>query len=71
MKNDADKECLLRARQFTVAESAVRLGLKPSTIRKLILTRRIGYTKIGRSVRIPEIELERLISSGYRPPIEL
>ena len=69
MKSDADKDGLLRAKQNTVAESAVRLGLKPSTIRKLILTRRIGYTKIGRAVRIPETELERLISSGYRPAV--
>lgn len=69
MNHDEGKESLLRARQITVAEAAVRLGLKPSTIRKLILTRRIGYTKIGRAVRIPEAELERLIRAGYRPPV--
>lgn len=69
MNHDEGKESLLRARQITVAEAAVRLGLKPSTIRKLILTRRIGYRKIGRAVRIPEAELERLIRAGYRPPV--
>lgn len=69
MNHDEGKESMLRARQITVAEAAVRLGLKPSTIRKLILTRRIGYTKIGRAVRIPEAELERLIRAGYRPPV--
>jgi excisionase family DNA binding protein len=68
MSNEVGK--VLRARQLTVLESAVRLGLKPSTIRKLILTRRIGFTKIGRAVRIPETEVERIIEAGFRPAIQ-
>jgi excisionase family DNA binding protein len=69
MSNEVGK--VLRARQLTVVETAVRLGLKPSTVRKLILTRRIGFTKIGRAVRIPETELERIIEAGFRPAIQL
>ena len=61
---------VLRARQLTVVESAARLGLKPSTVRKLILTRRIGFTKIGRAVRIPETEVERIIEAGFQPAIQ-
>jgi excisionase family DNA binding protein len=68
MSNEVGK--VLRARQLTVVETAVRLGLKPSTVRKLILTRRIGFTKIGRAVRIPETELERIIEAGFRPAIQ-
>jgi excisionase family DNA binding protein len=69
MSNEVGK--VLRARHLTVVETAVRLGLKPSTVRKLILTRRIGFTKIGRAVRIPETELERIIEAGFRPAIQL
>jgi excisionase family DNA binding protein len=68
MSNEVGK--VLRARHLTVVETAVRLGLKPSTVRKLILTRRIGFTKIGRAVRIPETELERIIEAGFRPAIQ-
>jgi len=67
MRNDANN--VLQARHLTVAECAARLGLKACTIRKLILTRRIGFTKFGRAVRIPETEVERLIEVGFRPAI--
>ncbi len=64
-----ERDGVLHSRQLTVFESAARLGLKPSTIRKLIQTRRIGFTKIGRAVRIPETEVMRLIEAGFRPAI--
>ncbi len=54
---------------LTVFEFAVRTGWKPSTVRKKILRRELGYVKLGRSVRIPESELERLISNGFRPAL--
>jgi excisionase family DNA binding protein len=52
---------------LSVIQVATRLGLKASTIRKKILLRDIAYVKLGRSVRIPESEVERLILNGYRP----
>ena len=67
MGNDTDS--VSRARHMTVGECAARLGLKVCTVRKLILTRRIGFTKLGRAVRIPETEVVRLIEAGFRPPI--
>ncbi len=54
---------------LTVGEVAVRTGWKPCTVRKKILRREIGYVKLGRSVRIPESELDRLISNGFRPAL--
>ena len=56
-------------RLLTVAEAAERLRKQPSTVRRMILERRIGYVKLGRSVRIPLEEVEGLIATGYRPPI--
>ncbi len=54
---------------LTVAEAAQRLCKRESTIRRMILERRIGYVKLGRSVRIPLKEVEGMIATGYRPPI--
>lgn len=56
-------------RLLTVGEVAARTGWKPCTVRKKILRRELGYVKLGRSVRIPESELERLISDGFRPAL--
>ena len=56
-------------RLLTVGEAAERLGLKVSTNRRWISERTIGYVKIGRSVRIPNDEIKRIIGEGYRPAI--
>ena len=50
-----------------VPEAAKRLAVKESTIRKMILQRRIAVVKIGRTVAIPEEEIEKMIQDGYRP----
>ena len=54
---------------LTVEEAATRLGLKPSTIRRRILERKIDYVKNGRAVRIPAETVERIIAKGYRPAL--
>jgi len=54
---------------LTVTEVAMRLGLKPATIRRRILERRIPYVKLGRAVRIPIEAVEALIAVSYRPAI--
>ena len=55
---------------LTVAQVAERLGLKPATIRRRILERRLPYVKLGRAVRIPVEDVEALIASSYRPAID-
>ena len=50
---------------LTVEEAAVRLAVRPATIRRRILERRIDFVKIGRSVRIPERSVEKLIEDGF------
>lgn len=49
---------------LTVEAAALRLSVKPATIRRRILERRIDFVKIGRSVRIPERAVEKLIEAG-------
>jgi len=50
-----------------VTEFAGVLGVTPSCIRRWILERRINVIKLGRLVRIPVTEVERLISAGLHP----
>jgi len=48
----------------TVRETAGRLGVKARTVRRWILLRKIEYIKIGGAVRIPELEINRIIQEG-------
>ena len=50
-----------------VEEAAERIGCKPATIRAKILRREITYVKLGRSVRIPESAIMRLIEENTIP----
>jgi excisionase family DNA binding protein len=59
---DAKGKPLLSVPQF-----ADTLEVKPSCIRRWILMRKITVVKIGRLVRIPASEVQRLIDSGIRP----
>ncbi|MHB1934022.1 MAG: helix-turn-helix domain-containing protein [Leptospirillum sp.] len=52
---------------LTINEVAARLGLSPWTIRSWITQKRLGYVRLGRSIRISESEVERLIRLGTRP----
>ena len=54
---------------FFPEEAAERLAVSLPTIHRRILERRIGYVKIGRSVRIPLSEIRRIISEGWHKPI--
>ena len=53
----------------TVDEAAAALRLSPRTIRCWIGTRRIGVVRIGRAVRIPASEVERLVVGGRCPAL--
>jgi excisionase family DNA binding protein len=56
---------------YTIPEFARTLGIKDSTGRAWVLRRKVGYVKVGgRAVRIPESEVQRILSEGYVPPRE-
>jgi excisionase family DNA binding protein len=56
---------------LTAAQAAERLGLKESTIRAWLLARRLVHVRIGRrAVRIPALEIEKLIQQGTVPARE-
>jgi excisionase family DNA binding protein len=56
---------------LTVGEAASALALKPSTIRRMVLERRIDVVRpVKRAVRIPASAVEARIKAGYRPAIQ-
>jgi excisionase family DNA binding protein len=56
-------------RLMNVQQFAELLGVTPSCIRRWILERRITVIKLGRLVRIPLSELERVTLEGMRAAV--
>ena len=54
---------------LTVKDTADRLAIKEATVRKMIFQRKLPIVRIGRSVRIPIEEVERLMVEGYQPAL--
>lgn len=52
---------------FSVPEFADALGVTVACIRRWLLERKVAHVKVGRLVRIPASELERIIEEGFRP----
>lgn len=51
---------------LTIQETATALRVKPSCIRRWIRESKITFVRVGRLVRIPSAEVERIISAGTR-----
>jgi excisionase family DNA binding protein len=53
---------------LTIKDAAARLTLKPSSLRRWILRRKIEHVKISpRAVRIPLRAVEKILDEGYCP----
>jgi excisionase family DNA binding protein len=56
-------------RLLRIEEAAAQLGLRPSTVRKLIYLRQIPAVRpTRRAVRVRAEDIEALARVGYRPP---
>ncbi|QNI32086.1 helix-turn-helix domain-containing protein [Alloacidobacterium dinghuense] len=53
-----------------IEAAADRLQIASKTIRNWIGARRIAVYRIGRSVRIPESEIQRILNEGYGPALD-
>jgi len=51
----------------TVPQAAEDLSLSIPTIRAWIGARKIGVIRLGRAVRIPPSEIDRLLRDGFTP----
>lgn len=56
-------------RLLRVRDVAARLGLRESTIRRWIFTRRLPSVRCGKAVTVPESAIDRLIKENYRPAV--
>jgi excisionase family DNA binding protein len=54
----------------TVRQVAEELGLAPVTVRTWMAQRRLSYVRLGRAVRIPASEVQRILDSGTVPTLE-
>jgi excisionase family DNA binding protein len=52
----------------TVEQAAAELNLSKATIRAWIVQRRIGHVRLGRAIRVPVEEIQRVLTAGYVPP---
>jgi excisionase family DNA binding protein len=52
---------------LSVPEFATALNITVSCARRWILERKIATVKLGRLIRIPASEVERLVNAGSRP----
>lgn len=57
-------------RLLTLREAAERTGHRESTWRAWVLHRRVPFYKLGRSVRVSESDLEKLIEEARIPAQE-
>jgi excisionase family DNA binding protein len=55
------------ARLLKVPEAAEMLALSQKTVWQWIGERRIGVIRLGRAVRIPQSEIDRLMEEGATP----
>jgi excisionase family DNA binding protein len=54
----------------TVRQFAEELNLSQPTVRAWLAGRKISYVRLGRSIRIPAWEIDRLLSEGMVPSLE-
>ncbi len=54
---------------LTVDEAAGRLNTSPRFVRRLVAERRIGFTRLGRKVRISESDLATFVEAGRVEPM--
>ena len=52
---------------FSVVQFAEIFGITTACVRRWLLLRKISHVKLGRLVRIPGSEAERLIDAGLVP----
>jgi excisionase family DNA binding protein len=50
-----------------VPQAAEELSLSPKTVWQMVADRRLAVVRLGRAVRIPTSEIERLIEEGTTP----
>ena len=53
-----------------ITDFAVMMAISPKTAWSWVAQRRIGVVRLGRAVRVPQSEIDRLLDDGFVPPLE-
>jgi len=56
-----------KMKPLRVNEAAEALGLSVACVRAWIASRRIGFVRLGRAIRIPHAEIERVLEAWTVP----
>ena len=51
----------------TVRQTAAALNVSEAMVRTLIARRRVSFVRIGRCVRVPSAEIQRILDCGLVP----
>lgn len=57
----------IREKKYSIEETAKALDKSPKTIQAWVAENRIGVYRIGRSIRIGESEINRILTEGFTP----
>lgn len=63
----AGYEIRIMGKLLTVRQTAEAFQLSEKAIRAMLADGRLGFVKIGRSVRVPESEILEKIARGHHP----
>jgi len=57
----------VQSRFVSIKQAATLLGMAEVTLRVWVGSRRLAHVKLGRAVRIPVTEIDRLVDEGTVP----
>ncbi len=60
----------IESRLMSLPKAAEELGVTVNTLRAWVYRRKIDYVKVGRSVRVSEATVQRVIDRGTMPALE-
>jgi excisionase family DNA binding protein len=65
------KGIAVAAALYTIEQATERLNTTPHFVRRLIAERRIGFTRLGRHIRIEADAVEAFIAAGRVEPMTI
>lgn len=65
--SEANVAKMPEARMLTLAQAAHLLGLRPVTLRAWAARRKIAIHRLGRAIRSPAREVDRLLEESFVP----
>jgi excisionase family DNA binding protein len=63
----AQGDPMMNEKPRSVRQAAEELNLSTATIRAWLASRKLGYVRLGRAIRIPADEIRRLLTEGMVP----